>query len=200
LVLMLKLHSDYELTRRVSLSSHNLLALKTFRATGSCTTSIPELLYDRDYPGHYMRRIKSVSLSIRTVVGPYATVRVKLYLKSSSVRISPELRSGVYARDTVNGDPRFIDYFEPVETVVTSDGTGDSGLFAGNVNDERYFPFSGAGAISVWSVSLPTDFAAFDYSTISDVILRIDYTAQDGGEPLKDQVIRESKKAGPEGP
>jgi hypothetical protein len=82
----------------------------------------------------------------------------------------------------------------------TSDGTGDSGLFAGNVNDERYFPFTGAGAISVWSVSLPTDFAAFDYSTISDVILRIDYTAQDGGEPLKDQVIRESKKAGPEGP
>ena len=50
---------ELELTRHVSLRQLDPLALLTLRITGSCTVTVPEWLYDRDCPGHYMRRIKS---------------------------------------------------------------------------------------------------------------------------------------------
>jgi hypothetical protein len=185
---------EFELTRHVSLRQLDPLALLTLTATGSCIMTIPEWLYDRDCPGHYMRRIKSVSLSIPSVVGPYTSLNCTLSLQSSSVRISSQLQSGAYARDTVNQDPRFIDYFGAVDTVVTSGGTNDSGLFETNLKDDRFLPFEGSGAISTWNISLPTDFPAFDYSTISDVILHIRYTAREGGDLLGAEAVKELKK------
>src|SRR3989442_1568706 len=42
-------------------------------------------------------------------------------------------------------------------------------------------PFEGAGAISLWTLSLPKSFRKFDYETITDVILHISYTADEDG-------------------
>ena len=52
--------------------------------------------------------------------------------------------------------------------------------------DERFLPFEGAGVISEWRLELPGQYPQFDYSTISDVVLTIRYTARDGGESLRD--------------
>src|SRR5262249_9081323 len=38
--------------------------------------------------------------------------------------------------------------------------------------------------VSNWQLSLPTELRPFDYSTISDVILHVRYTARDGGQNL----------------
>jgi hypothetical protein len=59
------------------------------------------------------------------------------------------------------------------------------------LHDERFLPFEGAGAISTWTLSLPAQLRAFDYTTISDVILHIRYTARDAGDPLKSQATKE---------
>jgi hypothetical protein len=80
---------ELELTRHVSLRQLDLLDLLTLKATGKCEVTIPEWLYDRDCPGHYMRRIMSVALSIPSVVGPYASVNCTLSLLRSRVRTSP---------------------------------------------------------------------------------------------------------------
>ncbi len=85
---------ELELTRHVSLRQLDPLALLTLRITGSCTVTVPEWLYDRDCPGHYMRRIKSVGLSMPSVVGPYTSVNCTLSLQSSTMRISPLLANG----------------------------------------------------------------------------------------------------------
>ena len=61
---------ELELTRHVSLRQLDPLALLTLKITGSCTVTVPEWLYDRDCPGHYMRRIKTVAVSTPSVVGP----------------------------------------------------------------------------------------------------------------------------------
>lgn len=53
-------------------------------------------------------------------------------------------------------------------------------MFETNLHDERFLPFEGAGAISAWKLDLPSSYPAFDYSTISDVILHIRYTARLG--------------------
>jgi hypothetical protein len=129
-----------------------------------------------------MRRIKSVALSVPCVVGPYASVNCTLSLLRSSLRKSPLLKDGDYARQDAEDD-RFVDYIGAVQSIVTSAATTDSGLFETNLRDERYLPFEGAGAESTWKLELPRNYRAFDYATIADAILHIRYTARPGVEP-----------------
>lgn len=99
------------------------LALLTLRLTGSCSVTVPEWLFDRDCPGHYMRRIKIVSLSIPSVVGSFTSINCTLSLQSSNLRVSPSLNGGVYARDTTQDDARFVDYFGGAESIVAEERT-----------------------------------------------------------------------------
>lgn len=182
---------ELEMTRHVSLRQLDPIALLSLRITGSCTVTLPEWLYDRDCPGQYMRRIKSVALSIPSVVGPYTGVNCTLSLQSSSVRVSPLLANGTYARNLTQDDNRFVDYFNSTDVIVTSGASNDSGMFETNLRDERFLPFEGAGAIGTWSLALPSEIRVFDYSTISDVILHIRYTAREAGNPLGSQAVKE---------
>lgn len=182
---------ELELTKHVSLRQLDPLALLNLRITGSCTVSVPEWLFDRDCPGHYLRRIKTISVSVPSVAGPYTSVSCTVTLQSSSVRISPDLANNVYGRDTTQSDARFVDYFGSTDVIVTSGGANDSGMFETNLRDERFLPFEGAGAISTWNLALPTALPAFDYSTISDVLLHLRYTARVAGDPLGSQATKE---------
>jgi len=174
---------ELELIRHVSLRQLDPHALLSLKITGSATVTIPEWLYDRDCPGHYLRRLKTVAVSIPSVIGPYASVNCTLTLQNSSVRISSALTGDVYRRSTSNDDNRFVDYFGTAPSVVTSGAVSDSGMFETNLRDDRFLPFEDAGAISTWGLSLPA-VPSFDYTTITDVILHIRYTARDGGAAL----------------
>jgi hypothetical protein len=194
---------EYELTRHISLLQINPLALVTLRQTGVCEFSIPEALFDLELPGHYMRRIRSVSLSMPCITGPYTGVHARLTLRRSALRRNALLRNGQYARDVSDDDPRFDDDFGANQSIVTSVAQMDSGLFETNLRDERYLPFEGAGVISEWKLELPAQFRQFDYSTISDVILHIRYTAREGGSVLRSgaiahiqQLVRAEQMAG----
>jgi Tc toxin complex TcA C-terminal TcB-binding domain len=68
---------EYEITKHVSLNQVDPLALMQLRQTGACSVRLPEALFDLDFPGHYMRRIKSVSVSIPCVTGPYTGVQLR---------------------------------------------------------------------------------------------------------------------------
>jgi hypothetical protein len=175
---------ELELTRHVSLRQLNPLALLTLKATGSCTVTIPEWLYDLDCPGNYMRRIKNIAVSIPSVVGPYTSINCTLTLLQSSVRKSPVPLDGEYLRQGEE-DERFVDYSAPAQSIVTSSANNDSGMFETNLRDERFFPFEGAGAESTWKIDLPKDYPAFDFSTISDVVLHVRYTARQGVDATK---------------
>src|SRR5262249_23317281 len=65
---------DFEVVKSISLRQVNPLALIRLQVTGTCEFALPEVLFDMDYPGHYLRRIKSVALTIPCVVGPYTGV------------------------------------------------------------------------------------------------------------------------------
>jgi hypothetical protein len=184
---------EFELTRHVSLRQLDPLALLTLRATGKCEVSIPERLYDRDCPGHFMRRLKSVAVSLPSVVGPYSSINCTLSLLRSSVRKSPLLKDDEYAR-TGSDDDRFVDYFGSVQSVVTSGASNDSGMFETNLRDERFLPFEGAGAVSTWRLELPSDFRSFDYAALADVILHVRYTARPGGELLANRALTEMRE------
>ncbi len=179
---------EYELTKHISLRQLNPVALLTLKATGTCEVNLPEWLFDLDCPGHYMRRIKNVSLTIPSVTGPYTSVNCTLSLLKSTLRKSPLLDEGEYARQGTE-DSRFIDYFGTIQSVVTSSAANDSGMFETNLREERYLPFENAGVYSTWRLELPSEFRQFDYNTISDVILHLRFTARQGGDQLRVEAV-----------
>lgn len=169
---------EYEMTRHVSLARLDPLALLRLKAEGSCEVSIPEWLFDMDSPGQYLRRLKTVAVSIPCVAGPYTGVHCKLSLVRSSIRMSP-LAGDQYARG--DDDGRFRDFTGAIQSIVTSNAQNDAGLFEVNLRDERYLPFEGAGAISTWRIELPSETPQFDFETISDLVLHLRYTAREAG-------------------
>ncbi|MGN6395030.1 MAG: neuraminidase-like domain-containing protein [Mucilaginibacter sp.] len=187
---------EQELTKSISLSQLDPVALYKLKTNGDCWINLPEELFDMDYPGHYMRRVKSVSLTIPCIAGPYTTVSATLTMTNNSMRISPLAPAdpAQYGRKMTTGsspvptdDPRFRDSVGALQSISTSSAQNDSGLFELNFRDERYLPFEGAGAISLWHLELPSFdmFRQIDFDSISDVIMHLKYTARDAGDPLK---------------
>lgn len=174
---------EFELTKHISLLQQAPMALIKLRETGSAEFDLPELLFDIDHPGHFMRRIKSVSLTIPAVVGPYATVNATLTLLSNEIRIKPTLKNQRYERDLDNADDRFVDDFAAVQQIATSSGQNDHGMFELNFRDDRYLPFEGAGvANSRWRIDMDPDCNPFD---IPDVVMSLQFMARQGGDVLR---------------
>jgi hypothetical protein len=201
---------EFELTKHVSLALLDPLDLIKLRETGRCFFQLPEEIFDLDYPGHYFRRIKSVSLTLPCVVGPYTTISCTLRLLKNSIRLNTANGDNGYPRNTDDqglpaDDGRFIENNIPVKAIAASSAQNDSGLFELSFRDERFLPFEGAGAISQWSLELFSDLPSnnpdtakpdfgkplrqFDYGTISDAILHVKYTAREDAGAFKNGAI-----------
>lgn len=185
---------DYELTKHISLAQLDPIALLKLRQNGECFVDVPETTFDMDYPGHYFRRLKAVGLSIPCIAGPYTTVACTLTLVGNKLRTDSTLLAGKFARDLSIDDPRFRDEVAAIQSIATSNGQNDHGVFELNFRDERYLPFEGAGAISTWQIKLNKDFPEFDFSTVSDVVIHLNYTAREGGELLRSKAVEEFNK------
>jgi hypothetical protein len=177
---------DFEVVKEISLRQVDPLALLQLRQTGVCEFDVPEVLFDMDLPGQYMRRIRSVAVTVPCVVGPYTSLNCTLRLREHKFRNSAIVKDkSDYPQRTDENDDRFSTINVPITAIAVSKGQSDSGMFEMNFRDERYSPFEGAGAISKWSLELPGQFRQFDYDTISDVVLTMRYTSKDGGDKLK---------------
>ena len=199
---------EYELTKHFSLRLHFPLEYVRLRTTGRCEIEIPEWMYDLETPGMYMRRIKSVSLTLPCVTGPYTGVHSRLTLIDSTTRIDPSLRPPAHecccppepcdcdcggdcdcrrARDyeLCPDDPRAVRQYDAREAIATSTGQSDPGVFELNFDDPRYLPFEYRGAISRCRLELSQENNFFDRDTLTDVVMRLNYTAREGGERLR---------------
>ncbi len=176
---------ELELTKRVSLRQLDPQALHDLRRDGECQFVVPEVLFDLDHPGHYRRRIKSVSLTIPAVVGPHTTLGAKLTMLTDAIRLNTDTGAGYVAADPIFSDTRFRVGAGGNGSIATSTARADAGVFNLDFRDDKLLPFEGAGAISGWRVELPAAVRQFDYDTISDVELEIRYTARDGGDSFR---------------
>jgi hypothetical protein len=175
---------ELELTRHVSLRQLNPMALLALKAFRTCEFTIPEWFWTLlDGGDLYMRRIKTLSVSIPSVAASFTSVTCQVSLIRSSIRKSPLLADGEYARQGPEDD-RFVDFFGTAETIVTSTGNNDNGMFEANLREDRPLPFEGAGAESTFRLTLPPKFPQYDYDTIFDVIVQVRYTARLGGALL----------------
>ncbi|WP_323071932.1 Tc toxin subunit A-related protein [Mycetohabitans endofungorum] len=181
-----------EITRTVSLKDL-LDDFDTKKGNGCFEFELKEELFDRDYPGHYLRQIKSVSITLPTSLGPYQDVKATLTQTKSSTLLQADL-SGVKYLIKEGGDgtaDAIITNLRASQQIALSSGLNDTGQFELNFSDERYLPFEGTGAVSSWVLKFPRH----DKSPQSDLLTNLDnvivhvrYTALDGGESFAQEV------------
>jgi hypothetical protein len=188
---------ELELTKHVSLAFTQPLALVQLRETGSCQINIDEALLDRDNPGQYFRRLRSVAVTIPCVAGPYTSVNATLTLTGALVRVTkPAAGYAPVAAGSAGDGVNVIASATPATaTIATSSGQNDAGLFEVNLRDERWLPFEGQGAISQWTLVFDARDNAFDLSTVTDVILNVRYSARGGGDQTAANIVRGALKA-----
>ncbi|SPL95789.1 Insecticidal toxin complex protein TccB3 [[Actinomadura] parvosata subsp. kistnae] len=170
-----------EITKKVSLLALDPMAALALRTTGRCEFALTEALFDRDFPGHYRRRIKTVSV---TFAGPDGPIGLNGVLTQ------------VDSRTVLAADPKAVKYLldpkGPMPATLRADWRGgqqialsdleeykdNNGLFELRYDDDRYLPFEGTGAVSRWRLELPAGGAPH----LVDVTLTVKYTAEQGGE------------------
>ncbi|MBD8622370.1 Tc toxin subunit A-related protein [Pseudomonas sp. CFBP 13727] len=133
--------------------------------TGGLEIKLEQGLFDNDYPGQYLRRIKRVSVTLPAVLGPYEDLAAVLTQTYSKVEMADTVGANVWENMRAS------------QQIALSSGVDDDGMFTLNFDDERYLPFEGTGAVSTWNLrftrSTPELLAA-----LSDVIVRVSYTAK----------------------
>lgn len=151
--------------------------LQQFRDTGLLTVTVPQELFDRDFPGHYLRLIKRVKVSLIALLPPALGLRATLSASGVSRTV---VARGSFDTVTLRREPEAIAFTAPV---------GASGLFDLEPEGGMLLPFEGMGVDTVWQLSMPKAANPFDYRTIADVLLTIEYTALDSPE-YRQKVIR----------
>jgi tetratricopeptide (TPR) repeat protein len=119
---------------------------------------------DRDFPGQYMRLIQSVRLTVIALVPPFEGIHATL----SSSGISQVVVGPPFETRTVRANP---------ETVAFSSAYQASGVFQLDYRGEFRLPFEGTGFETDWVLELPRAGNPFDFQTIADVVMTVEYTA-----------------------
>lgn len=165
-----------QLTETLSLAQIDPFAFQQFRTTGVLPFATPMSLFDRRFPGHYLRLIRSVRTSVIALAPPSYGIRATLATTGTS-------------RTVIGGD-RFqvVSVQRGPESVALSAPMNATGLFELDVQPEMLAPFEGIGVDTSWEFQLPKASNPFDFSTIADVLVTIEYTALDSAS-YRDEVI-----------
>jgi hypothetical protein len=167
------------LTQTLSVAQIGALELQQFRETGVLSFATPMSLFDQDFPGHYLRLIQSVQLSIIALVPPVRGIRGTLSASGISRVVVPT--EDQFETVTLGRSPEAFSFTSP---------TNANGLFDVETDTSGLLlPFQGMGVDAVWQLELPRAANPFDYRTISDVQLTIKYTALDSYD-YREEVIR----------
>ncbi|MEO7177595.1 MAG: hypothetical protein ABIW83_02015, partial [Allosphingosinicella sp.] len=180
-----------EIERTIALSQLDPIGLMRLKETGTCEFALTEKLFDDDYPGHFMRQIASLAVSIPAVIGPYQNFRTILTQLSDAVVLKPNADAVAFlmgsSEEPVPPEALRTNWW-PNQQVAISGGMNDVGVFELNFGDRRYLPFEKTGAVSSWRLAMPPQTNHFDFATITDVVLTLRYTALDGGTLFRRQV------------
>jgi hypothetical protein len=153
-----------ELTKNISLASLDPVAFQLFRETGSITFQTPMELFDRDFPGHYLRLIKRVRVSVIALIPPVDGIKATLI----NPGVSYTVVDSTFQRVPVRRDPEII------ALTVAQNATG---MFELTQQSTKLNPFESIGVDTFWNFALPKASNFFDFNTIADVLFTIEYTA-----------------------
>jgi hypothetical protein len=182
-----------EITRRISLAALDPVALLRLMAGGTCEFTLSEALFDYDFPGHYRRQIRWVSVDFADNYGEPTTPNAILTQLSHKTVLRPETSAVKYLLDPKGSPPAALrsDWRARQQVALSHVQAGEenNGLFRLNPDDDRYLPFEGTGAVSAWRLELTGRRSVDDPSQLNDVVLTLRYTA-DGGDPVFTNAVK----------
>ncbi|MDY7095757.1 MAG: hypothetical protein SX243_22510, partial [Acidobacteriota bacterium] len=169
-----------QLTRTLSLASLDPYAFQVFRETGVLGFRTALEIFDRDFPGHYLRLIRRIRVSVVALIPP--TTGIRATLSTSGLSWVVVGKTGRFQRKILRRAP------ESVALGAPNDASGVFELAA--PSSEMLLPFEGLGVDTWWELRLPKASNPFDYRTLFDVLFTLEYTALDSYE-YRQQVIQD---------
>ncbi|MFF2627073.1 LamG-like jellyroll fold domain-containing protein [Kitasatospora griseola] len=145
-----------------------------FRQTGELDFATPMRWFDEAFPGHYLRLVRRVKTSLVALVPPGQGIRATLASSGISRVVARSGDAGATLTETaLRRDPELVALTSPVSA---------TGVFELDAQSEMLLPFEGTGVDTTWRFELPRAANAFDYSSIADVVLTVEYTAMHSEE------------------
>ncbi len=137
---------------------------------GTLNFSLKQQLFDWDFPSHYDRKIKAVSVTFMGQSLQATAINATLTQNNNTVHTDPARTNK--RQDWLKG-----------QSVALSGRQNDAGLFLFDFRypDEQFYPFEGTGAISTWTLSVPPENNQIDLKDISDIVVKLYYTSLGGG-------------------
>jgi hypothetical protein len=165
------------LSQTFSLSRMAPFDFEQFRKTGVLTFATPLSLFDQDFPGHYLRLINRVRVSVIALIPPHHGIRATL----TASGISRVVTGGeVFQQIMVRRDPEIVALTSPISA---------TGVFEMDTQSEMLLPFESMGVDTRWQFEMPRAANPFDFRTIADVLVTIEYTALNSFE-YRQQVLK----------
>lgn len=156
-----------QISKTISLSSLDPGAFQEFKDTGVLTFATPMEIFDRDFPGHYLRLVKKVSVTVVALVPTVEGIKASL----SNVGTSKVVKG------TIN--PTKVDINRLPEKISFSNAIGATGVFELQQDNSKLNPFEGMGVESQWAFEMQKPSNLMDFDSIADILLTVDYTALD---------------------
>jgi hypothetical protein len=177
---------DLEITKQVSLLDVDPLALLRLRDGGRCEFALTEAQFDRDFPGHFRRQLRTITVTFVDADGQPLWVNATLTQLSHKTLLEPDARAVQHLLDPKGPAPETVrSDWRPSQRIALSEVDGENnGMFELRYDDDRYLPFERTGAVSTWRLERSGRPMAQPY----DVILTVRYTARYGGDPFANAV------------
>jgi hypothetical protein len=153
------------LTQTFSLAQLAPFDFERFRETGVLPFTTPMALFDRAFPGHYLRLVKRVRTSLVALVPPAQGIRATLTASGVSRVVTG---SEVFSETVIRRDPESVALTSPINA---------SGVFDLDPQADMLLPFESMGVATSWEFQLPKPANQFDFRTIADLLLTVEYTA-----------------------
>lgn len=178
-----------EISKPISLQELNPLAWLELKYKGACEFKLDEALFDYDFPGHYCRQIKSVSISFDIELGLHYTLFATLTQLSHHTLMEPDAKAVKYLMEPKNQPPASIrSDWRSGQQIAISRIEEDNGILDPYPDNERYVHFEGTGAVSRWRLELNGKKGEIDLDLLEDVIIKVEYTALQGGQAFGNAV------------
>ena len=156
---------ELQLSKTISLAQLVPLEFERFRQTGVLTFGTPLELFDQDFPGHYRRLIRRVRVSTIALTPPTEGIKATL----TAARISRVVIGGdLFQTVRVSHGPDMVALSSPRDA---------TGMFDLDAQPTMLAPFEKIGVDTMWQLRLPKAANPFDFNSIADVLITIDYTA-----------------------
>ncbi|MCB9236141.1 MAG: hypothetical protein H6581_31120 [Bacteroidia bacterium] len=166
-----------QLTKTISLAQMSPMEFQQLRESGVMTFATPMELFDRDFPGHYLRLIKRIRTTVVALVPPIDGIKATLTHNGLS-RVT--VGGDIFQTALVRRDP---------EQIALSSAYNATGLFEMQPENEFLNPFEGNGVDGVWEFRMEKAANRFDYDTLADVLVTIEYEALNDFS-YRQQVVR----------